>query len=63
MKCNRDCFNCTHPDCDIQINLNAEYCANWYAKNQESKKAYQREYQRKYRARKKAEKELLGCLS
>ena len=67
-KCNFDCFNCMYPDCiatikDIMVqetkeNLtNAENCNNWYQRNKERKKAYQREYIRKKREQDKQNEE------
>lgn len=65
MKCDFDCFNCKHSDCvasgaeiirkESQENLtNKEMCNNWYQRNKERKKAYQREYIARKRERERA---------
>ncbi len=53
-KCDRDCEHCEYTDCINDGELdNSISCANWYDKNKEKKRAYQREYARKKRAEKK----------
>ena len=53
-KCNRDCEQCKYTDCINDGELdNSISCANWYDRNKEKKRAYQREYARKKRAEKK----------
>ena len=57
MSCNLDCLNCSYDDCINDGELdNAIYCRNWYERNKEKKRAYQREYIRKKRAEEKAKK-------
>lgn len=53
-KCDRDCENCPYTDCINDGELdNSISCANWYDRNKEKKRAYQREYARRKRAEKK----------
>lgn len=53
-KCNRDCERCAYPDCINDGELdNSISCANWYDRNKEKKREYQREYARRKRAEKK----------
>ena len=49
-RCNLDCFNCPYDDCinDGEIDSSIR-SANWYEKNKERKKAYQREYNKNRR--------------
>lgn len=52
---NLKCFECTYDDCINDGELdNAIWCRNWYERNKEKKKAYQREYNRKKRERDRA---------
>lgn len=59
--CDLKCEQCTYDDCinDGELN-NAIYCRNWYEKNKEKKRAYQREYARKKRAEAKLRKGVIN---
>ena len=62
-KCNLDCFNCPYEDCINDGELDSSiHSANWYERNKEKKKAYQREYNRKHREKKQADLEEKVCV-